>query len=470
MKFGKENEKLEFKKTTAEQKEAVNSIAAILNKHGYGDLYFGISSDGTVLGQMISEKTLREISQVISNHLEPKIYPKITEVNIDDKTCIHVEFSGDNAPYLAFGRPYIRVANEDKQMSSAEFEDYILRKNTNKTSWDSALSDKTSSVIKTILLKDYVKRANQAGRISFNYTSKDDVLLRLDMINDGKLRNATAVLFSGVPHLDIQMAVFATDERITFIDMKRDTGSVPYMVEAAEKYIRTNIRWRVVLDGSIKRKEIPEIPMDAVREALVNSFCHRDYTSSQNNEVTIFSNRIEIYNPGVFPEGLTPQDFINGTERSVKRNPLLAEFMYYVKDIESFGTGLKRISDVCAEAGVKVEFQLLKLGFSVVFYRSDSSVSINENVGDNVGDSVGDNVGDSVGDSIDNIINENLIINDTQKQIIAILRNNPKASAAKVASEIGITIRSVERNIKILKDFKVIEREGSAFGGRWVVV
>jgi ATP-dependent DNA helicase RecG len=80
---------------------------------------------------------------------------------------------------------------------------------------------------------------------------------------------------------------------------------------------------------------------------------------------------VEIYNPGTFPEGLTPQDFIKNTERSVKRNPLLAQLMYYVKDIESFGTGLKRITDACEEANVKVEFQMLKKGFAVVFYRDD---------------------------------------------------------------------------------------------------
>jgi ATP-dependent DNA helicase RecG len=454
VKFEKENEKLEFKKTTAELKEGVISMAAILNKHGGGEMYFGIRNDGTVMGQMISEKTLREISQAISNHLEPKVYPRISEVIIVDKQCVHVEFSGDNVPYLAYGRAYIRVADEDKQMSLAELEDYILRKNTNRDAWDSNLSDKTPDIVKATALKDYLKRANQAGRISFTYTNKEDVLTRLDMVKDGMLRNAAAVLFSGMSHLYIQMAVFATTERLTFHDIKRDTGNVPQMVEIAERYIRSNIRWRVVLDGSIQRKEIPEIPMDAVREALVNSFCHRDYKSSQNNEVTIYSNRVEIYNPGTFPEGLTPQDFINGAERSIKRNPLLAEFMYYVKDIESFGTGLKRIADACDGAGVKVEFQMLKMGFSVIFYRSDSSIVTDANVGD----SIGNNIGDSIN------------INDTQRRILSIIKDNPKITALAIATEIGIAKRNVEENIKKLKQSGLLVREGAAFGGHWVVL
>jgi ATP-dependent DNA helicase RecG len=134
MKVGKESEKLEFKKTTAELKEGIISITAILNKHGGGELYFGIRNDGAPLGQMVSEKTIRDISQAVSSHIEPKIYPKITEVVISDMQCVHVVFSGDDAPYFSYGRAYIRVADEDKVMSPAELETYILKKNSKRDS------------------------------------------------------------------------------------------------------------------------------------------------------------------------------------------------------------------------------------------------------------------------------------------------------------------------------------------------
>jgi len=123
------------------------------------------------------------------------------------------------------------------------------------------------------------------------------VLNRLAAVENGRLKNAADALFCGSSMLEVQMAIFAGTERLTFNDIKRESGSVIFLVEAAEKYIRNNIRWRVVLDGSLQRKEIPEIPTDAIREALINSFCHRDYRSSQNNEITVYSNRVEIYNP-----------------------------------------------------------------------------------------------------------------------------------------------------------------------------
>ncbi len=114
MKIGNESEKLEFKKTTAELKEGIISVVAILNKHGSGELYFGIRNDGMVLGQTVTEKTLRDISQAVSNHIEPKLFPRIELAYLDDKQCVRVEFTGDETPYFAFGRAYIRVADEDK--------------------------------------------------------------------------------------------------------------------------------------------------------------------------------------------------------------------------------------------------------------------------------------------------------------------------------------------------------------------
>jgi ATP-dependent DNA helicase RecG len=452
MKVGKESEKLEFKKTTSELKEGIISITAILNKHGGGELFFGIRNDGTSLGQTVSDKTLREISQAISNHIEPKIYPKITEVVIDDKQCVYVEFSGEDAPYFAYGRAYIRIADEDRVMSPTELEVFILKKNAKHDFWDCNISNKTSTDVDESVLREYMDRANRAGRIDFSYTTREDVLHKLSVIEDGKLKNAAFALFGGSPMLEMQMAIFATNERLTFNDIKRESGSVISLVKTAEKYIRSNIRWKVVLDGSLQRKEIPEIPMDAVREALINSYCHRDYRSSQNNEITIYSNRLEIYNPGTFPDGLTPRDFIEGYERSIKRNPLLAQLMYYSKDIESFGTGLKRITMACKTAGVKIDFQLLKKGFAVVFYRPDDhkDAAFSDGI-------IGKNIGDSIG------------INTTQVQIMTIMSKNAKISAKAIASEIGIAPRNVEANIKSLKQAGLIERVGSAKGGHWVV-
>ena len=369
MNLGHETETLEFKKTTGELKEGVVSIAAILNKHQKGELYFGIKPDGTPIGQQISEKTLRDISQEIANHIEPRIYPEIAVVHIDDKDCIHVSFEGHNTPYFAYKVARIRVADEDKVMSQQELTDYIMERQSNEGVWERKVSGCLTSSVDENSLKEYIHRGQEFGRISFDYSDRDTVLGKLSLTAGSYLLNAGMVLFGETPYNDLQMAVFAGTERLTFLDIQREHGTIFELVDRAEKYIFKNIRWRVEF-GSLQRKEIPEIPVDAVREALINSFCHKEYGTGQNNEVSIYKDRVEIYNPGTFPAGYEPEDFISGRERPIRRNPLIAQTLYYSKNVESFGTGLKRIADACDAAGCKYKFEVLKSGFVVVFYRT----------------------------------------------------------------------------------------------------
>ena len=107
MNLGKETEMLEFKKTTGEIREAMVSIAAILNKHGVGTIYFGVKPNGDVIGQDVSESSLRDVSRAVYESIKPQIYPVIKEEILDDRSTIKVEFSGENTPYSAAGRYYL---------------------------------------------------------------------------------------------------------------------------------------------------------------------------------------------------------------------------------------------------------------------------------------------------------------------------------------------------------------------------
>ena len=132
MNLGIETETLEFKKSTGELKEAVQSICAILNKHQHGELYFGVKPDGTVIGQVVTEESLREVSQKIKNFIEPKIYPEINKVVIDGRDCIHVKFEGNQVPYFAYGVAKIRVADEDLTMSPEQITELLPHHTQNK--------------------------------------------------------------------------------------------------------------------------------------------------------------------------------------------------------------------------------------------------------------------------------------------------------------------------------------------------
>ena len=474
--FGKESETLEFKKTTGELKEAVISVASILNKSGKGELYFGIRNDGTVDGQDIGDATLRDVSKALSDNLKPQIFPTIDMVSIHDRYCIRVAFQGSTPPYYAFGRAYIRVADEDKQMSPEQLEAFIARKLELKSYWDSSPSRACVNDIDAVVLETYISKAIAAGRLNYAYTEPEDILTRLKLLEAGALNNAAEVMFGKSPRLEIQMAVFASNERLTFNDINCTEGRIIDLVDAAERYIRNNMRYRVIIDGTqLQRKEIPEVPHIAIREALLNSFCHKNFRTPQNNEVAIFKNRIEIYNPGTFPEGITPDDYIKGQGRTIHRNPLLAQIMYYSKDIERFGTGLKRISDACKEASIKLEFRADNYGFTVIFYRPPlwTSDRLEENLKVDAKGSLGgndvDNTAESIVDTdVDSDI-DNIAINGSKAKILTIMYNNPKVSAKQLSESVGISPRNVQAHIHSLKEMGYIKRVGSPKSGCWVV-
>jgi len=202
MKF-KESEHIELKKSTGELKQAIISIAAILNKHEYGELYFGIKNDGEVIGQNVGEKTLRDISQAIINHIEPKIFPEITVEKLHNKKYIKTCFRGTDKPYFAYGRVYLRVADEDKQLSSAEIEKLILEKNIYKSHWDSEVCElQTDSIIEDALSR-FIEKSKLAGRLPVNDDSPDEILVKLGLSKNNKLTRAAKYLFTKEHDIEI---------------------------------------------------------------------------------------------------------------------------------------------------------------------------------------------------------------------------------------------------------------------------
>ena len=336
-----ENEVIEFKKTTGELKEGIISIVSILNKHQSGKLYFGIKDNGEIIGQDVSSKTIREVSKAISENIEPKIYPAVNKIKLDDKECILVEFEGDDIPYLAFGRAYMRVGDEDRQLSMKEIRKIILKDENEIGKWERKVSDYTIDDIDEELLKDFIEKGRKAKRINFPYTNKEEILRKLSLVNkNNELLNAGYILFAKETKLEMQMAIFATETKLTFLDMDQVFGNIFELIEVGESYIRKNIKWPVNFkSGSVERVEIPEIPLEAIREAIINSLIHRDFKNPKSNEVAIYKDRVEIFNPGEFPEGYKPEDFIDGKEGSMPRNPLIANTLYLSKDIEKWGSG-----------------------------------------------------------------------------------------------------------------------------------
>ena len=374
MNLGHETETVEFKKSTGELREGMESIAAILNKHGHGSLYFGVRDDGEVVGQEISATTLRKVSQAVGSAIEPAIYPEIGMLEDEEgHGYLRIDFSGDEPPYACAGRYRIRMSGEDILMSQEELRRQMLRAQARKVPWDQWESDRPICDVDEEELRAYVARGNASGRISEPFTSTEDVLGRLGLLRSGKLTNAAEVLFcpSTVPQLSLGM--LADHTRTEILDLRHEQGTLFQLVRSAEHYILVNTRRRFVITGNGPREEVPELPREAVREVLFNAFAHRDWLSPASVQIEIYNDAVEVYNPGWFLGAEGPEGHISGAEHSsVSRNTLITSALHRSKDIEAYGTGIPRIMRACAGAGVTFEYQRAGDGTRFVFHRNDA--------------------------------------------------------------------------------------------------
>ncbi|MFH0772597.1 MAG: ATP-binding protein [Candidatus Omnitrophota bacterium] len=231
------------------------------------------------------------------------------------------------------------------------------------------------------------------------------------------------------------------------MDIKSFKGNLFSLRQQAEVYVNGNIKWRAEIKTG-PRKEIPEIPTEAIREAVGNSLCHRDYTNPKGNEVAIFKDRVEIYNPGFFPDGVNPEDFFTGDEQSILRNPLIAETMYKSKDIERWGSGIKRIHDECVAAGIRVEFKRAKTGFVVSFYRPKWEE------GEGLAGGQKSRVKSKVKSKV---------------KVIEIIIQNPSVTIPEIAASLDMSIPGIEKIIRSLKEQKRLRRIGPDKGGHWEI-
>ena len=177
-------------------------------------------------------------------------------------------------------------------------------------------------------------------------------------------------MFGKDAKIGLKLAVYATDNKVTFLDLKLMTGNIYNLINQAVKYILNNILWRVVIK-SRKREELPEIPEVAIREIIVNAFAHANYKTLPEIEIEIHPTKIEIYNPGTFPDDLTPFDFIEKNISSYKRNRLILDVLFRSKDTEKTNTGFQRMDEVCNEENIKWSYRKEGYGFFFEFFRNN---------------------------------------------------------------------------------------------------
>ena len=485
--FGQETEQLEFKKTTGELREAAVDIAAILNKHGGGSLYFGILPNGDVKGFSVNESTLRDVSRVIFEAIKPQIYPEIKKVTLDGRDLIEVTFSGTDFPYSAFGRYYLRVADESREMTPGELRQKMMVKPL-KSGWETVITNHGFDDIDEEMLERFYRRGRECGRLPDEPYEPGVLLEKLGLASDGRLNNAGYYLFGKNGPVVLKAAVFATDTKLTFLDINRFEDNIFRLIEIADNYIKKNIRWRAEING-LYRDEIPEIPVDALREVVVNSFVHADYCDLSQHEIDIHPGRVVIYNPGEFPRELSPEDFIAGSSSSILRNELIAKALYLCHDIEAFGSGFKRIYSACSDAGVTCSYRKNVYGFAFEFCRrllweDTEPIDVSEAPAGAYADFFGSQrssqwvpLGKSIASNsrrrepgvAEMKATRKLPFGSTEYKVYELLQRQPAMTRSELSARTGKTVRTIQRVLNSLREKGLIKRIGADKNGYWEV-
>lgn len=463
MNLAHETEQIEFKKSTSELKEAAVSVAAILNKHGSGTLYFGVKPDGEVCGQDVAESTLREVSQAIGCAIDPRVHPVVEALDDGEgRRYIRVDFAGSDAPYACKGAYRIRVADEDVLMAPAEVRRMAVEAEDRINPWDSRLSQRNAADVSEKELRAYVERGNACGRISFSYEGVEGTLTRLGLMREGRLTNAAEVLFCESFYPMLKMAIFANHQRVDILDIQQEQGTLFELARKAEFYVLSSIRRRAVFTGKIERDEIPELPMDAVREAILNAFAHRSYRSDLAIQVEVYPDSVEIFSPGWFPHGKTPEAHLSGEDKSsTSRNKLIAKALFLSKEIESFATGLPRIKKLCDAEGIELEYRKDMNGTTVVFHRNDPFAAMVSDKAPTTSDKRPITSDKEAEEALSRSIRAWNELSENEKTVCIALKQRELLGTSDAADLLRIAQRNALRTMKKLEERGIVESTGA---------
>lgn len=363
---------VERKESLGERREIVETCAAFASARG-GRIYIGVRDNGTIAGVQIGKGTLEGLANDIAQNTVPKLVPAITTVQEAGQTVIVVEVAENpTKPVSAYGRAYRRSGRTNQVLALDEAAEMYLQGRGR--TWDyTVVPEAGLNDLDLGRVKRFVEHARAARRLEVKPdTPAERVLRQLKLVRDSKPSVAGVLLFGRsptqfLPQATVRCARFKGETEVTFLDMQVVGGTVIEQVEAVMEFARRNLAMAAKIEGALERKETWEYPLEALREAVINAVCHRDYASAASVQLRIFDDRLEVWNPGGLPPELSVRD-LRVSHASIPRNKLIADAFFLIGYVEQFGTGTQRMIDLLQQAGLpEPEFESREHFFRVLF-------------------------------------------------------------------------------------------------------
>ena len=436
-----ESEKLELK---AKYTETIcKEIVAFLNSNG-GQIIIGINDNGDVVGVDKIDETLKKISDVITNQIEPNPQEEIrTELKFDSGKTLIVLYVSKGTRNIYCQKKYgfssngcvIRIGTTCKEMTPQQ-----IRVRYEKNFYDDEY-----------MIKKKASRVDLSFReLKIYYTEKgfhvdeDSIEANFNLRNKDGDYNLLAELLADKNNIPFNLVKFNGNDK-SAISERNDFGygcilSVYEKIKA--RLMAENV---CITDTTVRpRKDRYLFDYDAVNEAVLNALVHNDWTITEP-QISIFSDRMEILSHGGLPNGMTVEDFYEGISRP--RNSTLMRVFLNMGLTEHTGHGVPTIIK-------KYGKEAFDITDNYIMCRIPFDSAVVEMRHKNVGMNVGLNVG----------------LNKTEKAVLSLLIENADRNAEELASEVGVTKRTIERAFSSLQKKGKIERIGSKRDGSWKVI
>lgn len=351
-----ESETVELKSVVVA--DICKEVIAFANTKG-GILYVGIEDDGTVAGVDNADQATLQINNMVRDSIKPDVtmFVRYETLAVDGKNIIAVTVQkGTDRPYYLGSKGLKPSGVYVRNGTSADpATDTAIRKMIKETDGDSFEAMRS-------LEQNLTFRAAEAQFAKGNIPYDAVKMQTLGLISpDGIFSNVALLLSDQCPN-SIKAATFAGVDQSMFQDRREFTGSLFQQMEDLYAYLSLHNQIRATFEG-LYRTDTRDYPEEALREALMNSLVHRDYSFSASTLVSIYDDRIEFVSVGGLPAGITLDDIMLGL--SVCRNPILAAVFYRLQLIEAYGTGMPKIMKAYAGTGMAPRIEVTSNAFKI---------------------------------------------------------------------------------------------------------
>jgi ATP-dependent DNA helicase RecG len=425
--FPYETESYEFKTSLSELDKGIEAIAAMLNKHGRADVYFGVSNEGDAIGLkgQIGAETIKKVETRISEILKPTIIPSIILEDYDGNKVIHVNAKGNRKPYSSSGNYRIRVGSSNKKIEPELLGELFFDSEISSLeSIESLNQELTFNTLKYFFIKNglTINEENFYRNAGLKINGKFNMLAEL--LADENNTSIKVVRFSG---LDKKKMLSRNEYgfKCLLVSMKE-----------ANDYVVSLNETRVDVESSLERKETKLFDTHAFEEAWSNACIHNKWVRSVPPAIYIFDNRLEIVSTGGLPFGYTKDDFYSGVSRPV--NPGLFKIMGQLNLIEQTGHGNLVIVDKYGKDAFNINENFISVTIPFSFTPSMKQVDVDD-------------------------------LTFTQAKVLMALKENPMFTIKEVAVFCQLGTTRVSQVLKSLKEKGKLERIGSNKAGYWKV-